>query len=112
MCNDGATNIFEDLPTAGVVPMVVTVEEILDRLIGDALDSLNHRYCMLGVDRFNDHDSFASQDEHRDIPRGRSEAVDSIRYFISLREHKAKGEYLEKQEILENDHRHEDTEEL
>ena len=75
MGNDGSTEIFENLSTACMVPVVVTVEEILDGLISDIADCLNHLSGVLRADGLNDHDPLASQDEHGDISTGRGEAI-------------------------------------
>ena len=85
--DDDCPFIFEDLSTGNVIPVVVAVEEVLDGLIGDLPDRLQHLLGVISSHRFNDHDSITCHNEHGEISIA-SKTIDSIRNFESLQ-----GEY-------------------
>ena len=84
MSDDCGAYIFEDLSTANVILVVVTVEEILDRFRGDVLDSFKHLFGVFCPYGFNDHDSIPCHNEHGEVRPIRCKAVDSISYLICL----------------------------
>ena len=64
MCNDASSFIFEHLSTTDMVPMVVTVEQILDGSICDVSDLSQHVLGMLVIHGVNHHDTLLGHNEH------------------------------------------------
>ena len=81
MSDDCGAYIFEDLSTANVILVVVTVEEILDRLRGDVPDSFKHLFGVFSSYGLNDYDSIPCHNEHGEVGPIRCKAVDPISYL-------------------------------
>ena len=66
-----------------MVPVVVAVEEVLDRLGSDVPDGLKHLSGMMSVYRLDDHDSFPGYYKHGEIEIT-AKTIDIISYLICL----------------------------
>ena len=56
--------IAEYLAATAMVPMIVTVEQITDWLVGDSINRFEQAFGVLAVYRFNSNDTVGSHDKH------------------------------------------------
>lgn len=56
----------EEAVASSVVPVVVSVYEVLDWLVGHLLDGLDHCLCVARVHRVRGHHTIPGHHEHRD----------------------------------------------
>ena len=74
----------EHLAPGGVVPVIVRVEEILDRSLGDPPDLCQHGLRVLPVHGIEHHDAVPGHHEHRDVLAIGCEAVDARTDLLRL----------------------------
>ncbi|MFK4525334.1 hypothetical protein ABIF90_003315 [Bradyrhizobium japonicum] len=66
MRDEGGTEILEGLATGDVVVMVVAVDDVFDRLVGDGLDGVDIGFCRTQIrDRVGRDHALRRHDEHR-----------------------------------------------
>ncbi|MGY4378601.1 hypothetical protein ACVWZ3_006240 [Bradyrhizobium sp. i1.3.6] len=64
--DEGGTEILEGLATGDVVVMVVAVDDVFDRLVGDGLDGVDIGFCRTQIrDRVGRDHALRRHDEHR-----------------------------------------------